>query len=165
MGDMDMDSYQTRRRALPFSGYNHYDDEDMMYERRGGGPPKRRCLTDMEGPHELVQAPSNHAFQMVAYAGGSQDENHQLRAKILELEKRVSDLTATNEFLLDQNAQLRMGGKTAVPGPPVSLGHAQPSFILQCLQHSLQHSLQCWIPGTRPNHQYIGGGEFLGFVV
>lgn len=130
--DMEMDSYQTRRRALPFSGYNHYDDEDMMYERRGGGPPKRRCLTDMEGPHELVQAPPNHAFQMVAYAGGSQDENHQLRAKILELEKRVSDLTATNEFLLDQNAQLRMGGKTGpVPGPPVSLGHAQPSFILQ----------------------------------
>ena len=28
-----------------------------------------------------------------------------------ELEKRVSDLTATNEFLLDQNAQLRMGVK------------------------------------------------------
>ena len=42
-----------------------------------------------------------------------QDENHQLRSKIAELEKRVSDLTATNEFLLDQNAHLRMGGKSA----------------------------------------------------
>merc|ERR1712226_1447152 len=113
--DMEMDSYQTRRRALPFGGYSQYEDEDMMYERRGGGPPKRRCLTDMEGPQELVGAPPPHAFQMVQL--GSQEENHQLRAKIAELEKRVSDLTATNEFLLDQNAQLRMGGKAAVPVP------------------------------------------------
>ena len=40
-----------------------------------------------------------------------QDENLQLRTQLQELEKRVSDLTATNEFLLDQNAQLRMGVK------------------------------------------------------
>ena len=45
--------------------------------------------------------PPPHAFQML------QDENLQLRTQIQELEKRVSDLTATNEFLLDQNAQLR----------------------------------------------------------
>jgi len=123
--DMEMDSYQTRRRALPFNSYGNYEEEDMMYERRGGGPPKRRCLTDLEGPPEMLGGPPPHAFQMV------QEENHQLRAKILELEKRVSDLTATNEFLLDQNAQLRMGGKSAVPGPPVSLGHAQIGFLPQ----------------------------------
>jgi hypothetical protein len=39
------------------------------------------------------------------------EENAMLRKKIEELKKQVSDLTATNEFLLDQNAQLRMGGK------------------------------------------------------
>ena len=53
-----------------------------------------------------------------------QEENLQLRTQIQELEKRVSDLTATNEFLLDQNAQLRMGVKPAASvsntGVPVS---------------------------------------------
>ena len=44
-----------------------------------------------------------------------QDENLQLRTQLQELEKRVSDLTATNEFLLDQNAQLRMGVKQVGP--------------------------------------------------
>merc|ERR1712059_118488 len=122
--DMEMDSYQTRRRAHPF-GYGHFDEDDAMYERRGGGPPKRRGLTDMEGPLEVLGGPPPHAFHMV------QEENTQLRGKIAELEKRVSDLTATNEFLLDQNAQLRMGGKTAVPGPPVSLGHAAIGFLPQ----------------------------------
>jgi hypothetical protein len=40
----------------------------------------------------------------------AQEENGLLRQRVLELEKKVSDLTATNEFLLDQNAQLRIGG-------------------------------------------------------
>ena len=69
---------------------------------------------------ELVGAggPPPHAFQML------QEENMQLRTRLQEMEKRVSDLTATNEFLLDQNAQLRMGVKPAAsvstPGVPVS---------------------------------------------
>ena len=78
----------------------------------------------MDGPPEVLGAPPPHAFHMVIRFSdiqlGStghflqiQDENHQLRNKIAELEKRVSDLTATNEFLLDQNAHLRMGGKSA----------------------------------------------------
>ena len=46
----------------------------------------------------------------------SKEENLQLRTQLQELEKRVSDLTATNEFLLDQNAQLRLGVKP-VSGP------------------------------------------------
>jgi hypothetical protein len=40
-----------------------------------------------------------------------------LRHRVLELEKKVSDLTATNEFLLDQNAQLRLN-----VGPPRPMG-------------------------------------------
>ena len=77
----------------------------------------------MDGPPEVLGAPPPHAFHMVGWSVGHhqlipsspqiQDENHQLRSKIAELEKRVSDLTATNEFLLDQNAHLRMGGKSA----------------------------------------------------
>merc|ERR1719264_135916 len=123
---MEMNAYQNRRRSNPF-GYGYFE-EDMMYERRGPGysqERKRRCLTDMEAPMggggsegSPIGGPPPHAFQMV------QDENHQLRIQIQELEKRVSDLTATNEFLLDQNAQLRMGVKPAAsvstPGVPVS---------------------------------------------
>jgi len=82
----------------------------------------------MEGPPEMMGSqggPNYNTFYMI------QEENIQLRGKIAELEKRVSDLTATNEFLLDQNAQLRMGGKSSVTGPPSSMGHGQPGFILQ----------------------------------
>jgi len=137
--DMEMNAFTNRRRSNPF-GYGYFE-EDMMYERRGPGysqERKRRCLTDMEGPMSSegtpMGGPPPHAFQMV------QDENHQLRIQIQELEKRVSDLTATNEFLLDQNAQLRMGVKTpvsgppisrpSVSGPPISMGHGQPGVFL-----------------------------------
>lgn len=120
--DLEMNAYQSRRNPTPF-GLGHYFDEDEagggMFERRGRPSRKRRCL---EGPYSEggpggPPAPP-HAFQMV------QEENLQLRTQIQELEKRVSDLTATNEFLLDQNAQLRMGVKPAAsvstPGVPVS---------------------------------------------
>ena len=68
-----------------------------------------------------------------------QDENHQLRSKIAELEKRVSDLTATNEFLLDQNAHLRMGSK--------STGNFTLSFCL--VFNSLFFRASC-LPGSQP---------------
>ncbi|XP_012235323.2 zinc finger CCCH domain-containing protein 10-like [Linepithema humile] len=60
-----------------------------------------------------------------------EDENVLLRKKIDELKKQVSDLTATNEFLLDQNAQLRMSGKrpanvTAVTVPAVTITNTVP---------------------------------------
>ncbi|XP_020282356.1 zinc finger CCCH domain-containing protein 10-like [Pseudomyrmex gracilis] len=60
-----------------------------------------------------------------------EDENALLRKKIEELKKQVSDLTATNEFLLDQNAQLRMSGKrtanvTAVTVPAVTITNTVP---------------------------------------
>lgn len=40
-----------------------------------------------------------------------QHENMLLKQRVEELQKQVSDLSTTNEFLLDQNAQLRMGVK------------------------------------------------------
>ena len=46
------------------------------------------------------------------------EENFLLRRKVDELRKQVSDLQATNEFLLDQNAHLRIQGKLL---PSVSL--------------------------------------------
>ena len=37
-----------------------------------------------------------------------EEENESLRKRIQELEKQVSDLAATNEVLLEQNAQFRL---------------------------------------------------------
>jgi len=119
--DLEMNAYQSRKRPNPF-GLGYFDEDDSgMFERRGGLERKRMCLEDQLGEG----APPPHAFQML------QDENLQLRTQIQELEKRVSDLTATNEFLLDQNAQLRMGVKpsasVSTPGVPVS-GLAGPTL-------------------------------------
>lgn len=68
-----------------------------------------------------------------------EEENSLLHRKVEELKKQVADLVATNEFLLDQNAQLRLGKQAApnsmsnpapvpmpmnsdmAPGPPNSL--------------------------------------------
>jgi len=55
-----------------------------------------------------------------------QEENCQLKGRICELEKKVSDLLATNEFLLDQNAQLRMGGGGQPPGPRPPIMYGRP---------------------------------------
>ncbi|XP_014250727.1 zinc finger CCCH domain-containing protein 10-like [Cimex lectularius] len=41
-----------------------------------------------------------------------EDENAFLRKTVAELRKRVDDLQATNEFLLEQNAQMRLTDKT-----------------------------------------------------
>jgi hypothetical protein len=72
------------------------------------------------------------------------DENNMLRKKIEELKKQVSDLTATNEFLLDQNAQLRMGGKrtanvTAVTVPAVTITNTgAPTMQVQPITAQIQ---------------------------
>ncbi|KAK8782714.1 hypothetical protein V5799_015945 [Amblyomma americanum] len=50
-----------------------------------------------------------------------QQENAILRRKVDELKKQVADLMATNEFLLDQNAALRLS-KQAPAGTPQPLG-------------------------------------------
>jgi len=106
--DLEMNAFQTgsgggsRRRTHGAAFFDADEGGALLYKRRavdtmmtmtggGGGPPPQ-------------------AFQML------QEENLQLRTQLQELEKRVSDLTATNEFLLDQNAQLRLGVKP-VSGP------------------------------------------------
>ena len=72
------------------------------------------------------------------------EENAMLRKKIEELKKQVSDLTATNEFLLDQNAQLRMGGKrtanvTAVTVPAVTITNTgAPTMQVQRITAQIQ---------------------------
>uniref|UniRef100_A0A0V0G6T6 Putative c3h1-type zn-finger protein n=1 Tax=Triatoma dimidiata TaxID=72491 RepID=A0A0V0G6T6_TRIDM len=45
-----------------------------------------------------------------------EDENALLHKTVGELKKRVDDLQATNEFLLEQNAQMRLNDKAAASG-------------------------------------------------
>ncbi|XP_063223907.1 zinc finger CCCH domain-containing protein 10-like [Bacillus rossius redtenbacheri] len=73
-----------------------------------------------------------------------EDENMMLRKKVEVLKKQVSDLTATNEFLLDQNAQLRMGSKrtasvTAVTVPAVTITNTgAPTMQVQPITAQIQ---------------------------
>jgi len=46
-----------------------------------------------------------------------QQDNHHLRLQMQDMERKVSDLTAANEFLLEQNAKLRLSGVAAQPPP------------------------------------------------
>lgn len=50
-----------------------------------------------------------------------QQENAILRRKIDELKKQVTDLMATNEFLLDQNAALRLSKQAAGASQPLGV--------------------------------------------
>jgi len=86
------------------------EEGDILYERRGPNERKRRFLEASNGPGMEVGLPPQAFFLL-------QEENLQLKGRIGELEKKVSDLLATNEFLLDQNAQLRLGGAGPPPGP------------------------------------------------
>ncbi|XP_018318899.1 zinc finger CCCH domain-containing protein 10 isoform X2 [Agrilus planipennis] len=63
-----------------------------------------------------------------AHALMLEEENNLLHKEIAQLKKQVSDLTATNEFLLDQNATLRISGKRngTVPLPAVTITNTIP---------------------------------------
>lgn len=65
------------------------------------------------GLHPAVTAAPQHRIFTPADARSLmlEEENVVLRRRLEELKKQVSDLTVTNEFLLDQNAQLRLGSK------------------------------------------------------
>lgn len=99
--DIEMSGFS--QHGPPANLFHAFSDED---EFRGPHDRKRRLIE--APPIGLEFGPNPQEFFML------QEENCQLKGRIQELEKKVSDLLATNEFLLDQNAQLRMGGA----GPP-----------------------------------------------
>lgn len=88
-----------------FDDFNPYEPEPKrrMFDDRFGGPPMMDRPS--RGGEPLLPPPAPPVppdYRML------EDENSLLRRKIDDLKKQVADLTATNEFLLDQNAQLRL---------------------------------------------------------
>ncbi|XP_060518009.1 uncharacterized protein LOC132696900 [Cylas formicarius] len=69
-----------------------------------------------------------------------EEENNLLHKEIAQLKKQVQDLTATNEFLLDQNATLRVSNKHNNSIPAVSLTNtnaAQPQQVIRTVTASV----------------------------
>ncbi|CAH1117999.1 unnamed protein product [Phaedon cochleariae] len=102
------------------------------YQDEGLPLLKRRFITAQEHeilPCEIIE-PSQARPVFKGYFAGNppspiwnridarsimlEEENNILHKEIVQLKKQVSDLTATNEFLLDQNATLRLSGKRNV---------------------------------------------------
>ncbi|KAH9513234.1 hypothetical protein Btru_034437 [Bulinus truncatus] len=113
----EYDHHHQHRRG----GDRHYD--------YGAGVKRRRADDDYD-----------HIRSGIGYSL-LEDENTMLRRRIEELKKQVSDLTAINEVLLDQNARYRISKAAAslhVPsnqtlpamalGATVTPGHAQASI-------------------------------------
>ncbi|GIY29716.1 zinc finger CCCH domain-containing protein 10 [Caerostris darwini] len=83
-----------------FDSYNGYEPQ-----------PKRRVF---ENSFSDAHYPLGDRRPMMTPHYLIEEENAMLLHKIEELKKQVVDLTATNEFLLDQNAQLRVSKQTLV---------------------------------------------------
>ncbi|GFS12837.1 zinc finger CCCH domain-containing protein 10 [Elysia marginata] len=89
----------------------HYSSNNRRhhsgYDRRDylSGPDHKRRRKDDDYGADGDRSGSDYAEL--------EDENAMLRRKVSELKKQVSDLTAINEVLLEQNARYRMG-KAAV---------------------------------------------------
>lgn len=117
-----------RMRRDCYDSNNSYDSFSS-YEP----PVKRRayeaCFSDNSFTGERRPMMSQH-YCMLA------EEKAMLLHKIEELKKQVADLTATNEFLLDQNAQLRVSKQTLVS--PIS-------------QQLIPHTLTPTMPSLPPN--------------
>lgn len=72
-----------------------------------------------------------------------EEENSLLHKEIVQLKRQVSDLTATNEFLLDQNATLRVTSKRnqSVNVPAVTITNTntaqQPQQVIRTVTASV----------------------------
>ncbi|XP_069691941.1 zinc finger CCCH domain-containing protein 10-like [Periplaneta americana] len=145
----------TRFDCFPGTGSN------VVLEREFGPPEAKRrhfITPELQQNNQLIIArenhnqptPHNHCYSATVLSHAEartlllDDENAMLRKKIEELKKQVSDLTATNEFLLDQNAQLRMGTKrtanvTAVTVPAVTITNTgAPTMQVQPITAQIQ---------------------------
>ena len=86
---------------------------------------------DSGAPHHRGGPPSHSLADMDMI----QQENMLLKSRVEELKKQVQELTTTNNFLLEQNAQLRLSVKGPQPQPiPMGApqgGPQQPAVSMQ----------------------------------
>ncbi|XP_013776996.1 zinc finger CCCH domain-containing protein 10-like [Limulus polyphemus] len=100
----EMDRYEEQ------FGFDIYEPEAKR--RAFNGPFNSMEYTLRSDTHHLLPSPmSIHSnFRLL------EEENVNLQRKVEELKQQVTELTATNEFLLDQNAQLRLSKQaTMIP--------------------------------------------------
>lgn len=140
--EFDMDMGGVGRRRDQYGMFNQGFDNFEFYEPER----KRRMFGDFGNGGPLPPPPNRQPMpppqQLPSDYYILEEENAFLRRKIEELRKQVTDLTATNEFLLDQNAQLRLGKQNTVSPVtpsmnPNSIGgtpNAVPSAIAQMSQ-------------------------------
>ena len=83
-------------------------------------PPMKRRRPDFGPPGAPSMYPENPApasHNSLADMDMLQQENMLLKSRVEELKKQVQELTTTNNFLLEQNAQLRLSVKGAQAQP------------------------------------------------
>lgn len=88
-----------------------------------------------------------------------QDENAILKKRVIDLKKQLSDLSTANEFLLDQNAQLRIGRKAGGVGTvtPVNLTvNGTPVSVQPMSQMPAPSGTAQLVAGTSVNVQLPG---------
>lgn len=101
-----------RRKKERFGSFEKYEVDEYEPE------PKRQAFDHYANNSNYISG--NDKCSLVSSAVVPLDyqlleeENTLLRHKIEELKKQVTELQATNEFLLDQNAQLRLSKQTTV---------------------------------------------------
>ena len=117
-----------------------YPDFDLnffcSYDRMGYEPALKRRRPDYGPPplgYERPLGPPGPAQpHSMADLDMLQQENMLLKSRVEELKKQVQELTTTNNFLLEQNASLRLSVKGPQPQPiPMAQAAPQPAVSMQ----------------------------------
>ncbi|KAG1669283.1 Zinc finger CCCH domain-containing protein 10 [Nymphon striatum] len=113
------------RRDLRFeNNFDAYEGYDLYDCREYEPELKRRHFDDNFRSSLMVSVQSRSSAEEIKLL---QEENMAMRQKLDALRKQVADLAATNEFLLEQNAQLRItkASTTVTQAPPPGLTSQQ----------------------------------------
>ncbi|KAJ1524876.1 hypothetical protein ONE63_009741 [Megalurothrips usitatus] len=129
----------TRPPNVPETSTETHVPPGMVVLHTHAPPPQASQPSPPYGLHPAVPTAPHHRLLTPAEARSLmlEEENVVLRRRLEELKKQVSDLTVTNEFLLDQNAQLRIGSKrtttslAALTVPAVTITNAGPPLPAQ----------------------------------
>lgn len=126
-----------------------YDDNSQLYHRRNDRQrpaydefePNFKRRRFMDAPPSFQNGhfrPPDRALFVL------EEENAILRQRVAELKKRVDDLGATNEFLLEQNAQMRnekgAPSLTAVTVPAVTITNTAQMQAAQAPNHPVMNA-------------------------